>query len=141
MNNLADQTNGVFGKVDKTDAEIAKEYLFRNERKKEDEKWLDKVKPVLRKILLDADKDKMDFNGVRIIIQVPDTSKFNNDKLVTFLQENGLHSVLEEVTKVSVNEEALAKAIENGDIDLELLNAAAWEVSFGTPRLTAKQVD
>ncbi len=137
MQNLVDD---VFGKVEKSDAEIVKEYFMRNERKKADEAWLDKAKPVIRKILTDANREKMDFDDVRVSIVIPDTSKFDMDKVVTFLLDGGVHDILEEETKVVVNEAKLEKAIEAGDVDLDELRAAAWVTSQGTPRLTVKQV-
>ncbi len=131
----------VFGKVEKSDVEIVKEYFERNERKKADEVWLDKAKPVIRKILMDANREKMDFDGIRVSVVTPDTSKFDMDKVVSFLLDNGMTHILEEETKLVVKEENLEGALETGDIDLDVLKAAAWVESKGTPRLTVKQVD
>lgn len=119
---------------------LVQEYFERNARKKEDEDWLKDHKPAITRILEENNRDKMDFGSYRASVVVPNTSKFDNEKLITFLYKGGNHNVLEEVTQVTVNEEKLEQSIASGDIDMELLKEAAWVESSGTPRLTIKKV-
>jgi hypothetical protein len=142
MQKLANEVNGVdvFVRTSEEQIALVQEYNARNERTKDDEKWLKDNKPVIAGILAANNAAKMDFGNVRASIVVPDTSKFDQKKLVAFLVDRGSHSILEETTTITVNEEKLGEAVESGEIDLDLMKAAAWVESTGTPRLTVKKV-
>jgi hypothetical protein len=115
MQNLANAAAGVdvFVRTTESEIELVKEYNTRNQRKLADEKWLKANKPNIEAILSDNDRDRMDFDGVRASISIPDTSKFDDDKLVRYFLDNDPDSkVLKE--KFVIDEVELASAIELG---------------------------
>lgn len=143
MQNLADAINekDVFMQPEVVDEAVIQEYYERNERKKEDDKWLKAYKPVVAKALADLNKDKADFGEFRASSTVPDNSKFDEDKLIGYI---ALHhpDVYEEVTelKAVLNEEKLELAVEEGLLDIEKLKSVAWIEKKGTPRINVKKV-
>lgn len=141
MKNLANHIQGtneenVFEQSDKEQQSLVKEYFERNERKKDDDKWLKKNKGSVLGILEKMGKEKHDFGEVRASYTTPDTSKFDNDKIMEFLVEKGMDEM---GTKRVVDEDAIANLIEQGLIDLDELKEYAWVESKGTPRLTVKK--
>ena len=140
MKGLANYVNGnAFD--DGLDESLIKEYEERNARKKEDEAWLKKHSPLIKKAMDEIGKSKADVNNYRVSVSVPDTSKFDMDKVLEYLQSADLpDDVIEDVTVLGVNEEALMKAIEDGIIDVEELKSVAWVASKGSPRLVIKKI-
>ncbi|GEA16826.1 hypothetical protein E308F_30720 [Moorella sp. E308F] len=133
MKNLADS---IFQEtVPELNKELLQEYYERSQRQKEDKKWLEKYKPIIIQSLQNAGKNKLEQEGFRVSITIPNTSHFDMEKVLVFLKEKQL-GCLKEV----VDEEALTQAIEEGVIDLEELKAVAWIEDKGTPRLTIKKV-
>lgn len=138
MKKLADHVagNDVFTNEGILEEGIVREYHERNERKKEDEKWLKKYKPIIQKGLESLGKDKVDVGELRVSITIPDNSHFDMDKVLEFVVERNI----KEATKLAVDEEGLQKAVEDGVIDLEELKKYAWVEKKGTPRLSIKPI-
>jgi hypothetical protein len=124
---------GVFTKQT-VDEELIAEYFERNERKKQDEAWLKRYSPVIKEAL--ENKPKSAIGEYIVTIFVPDNSKFNEDKVISYLKENAPANVFERCIKPVLDEEGLTACIEEGLIDIEQLKNAAWEEIKGTPRLT-----
>lgn len=140
MKNLVNQvkgTNDVFDATEGIDDSVIKEYELRNERKKDDGKWLKKHKPSILKAMESLGTTKKDFDDVRVSYSVPDKSFFDMDKVMAFLEDN---SLVELATKRVVDEKKLEKLIEDGVIDIEKLQERAWVEKEGTPRLIVKKV-
>lgn len=119
------------------DENLIREYFERNERKKSDEAWLKSKAPVIKEALKDTPKSM--FGDLVVSLSTPNTSKFNNDKLMEYLEEKIKPSNVEVYnmcTKRVVNEYSLAECIERNLIDIDELRDYAWEESVGTPRLT-----
>lgn len=136
--NQLQETADVFTSTTEDQIKLVKEYFDRKERVKEDEKWLDSVKPVIVKILMDLGRDKMDFEDVRVSVVVPDLSGFDKEALAEYLHHLGYDDLLE--IRYVVNEEALQAAIEHERIDIEELKKVAWVERKGSPRLSVKKV-
>lgn len=121
----------------RVDEHLICEYFERNERKKSDEAWLKSKAPAIRDALKDTPKSV--FGDLIVTVSTPNTSKFNPDKLMEYL-ETKIKPVNEELyngcTKRVVDEDALATYIESAQIDIDDLKAHAWEESIGTPRIT-----
>lgn len=131
--------NTVFNLLSTEEEELIKEYYIRNTRKKEDESWLKKHKDTIVNILNRIGKDKVNVGDIRVSVVTPDYSRFDEDKVLEFLKSKG-EDIFNKCTKVVVDEEALTKAIEEGDIDINELKAYAWVSIQGTPRLTVSKV-
>lgn len=128
-------TDNVF--EDGLDENLLKEYYERNERKKKDEAWLKKYSQIIKAAMEKQGKSKTVVGNIKVSISVPDTSHFDMDKVLEYLQNGNVPSaVFERVTKTVVDEDALTAAVEEGIINLEELKAHAWVESHGTPRLT-----
>lgn len=139
MEKLAKQISGedVFSEQTGELSAIVKEYFERNERKKEDENWLKKYRPVVISEMERLGKDKALFDDVKVSISIPDNSRFDDEKVLEFLEAKGL---TDKATKRVVDEDKLSALIESGEIDLEELKEVAWVVSTGSPRLTITKV-
>lgn len=119
------------------DESILDEFYRRSERKKEDEKWLNEHKQLIRKGLLSINKNKVLVNNYQINMVEPDNSGWNMDRVLEFLT---IHNLLEKATKPVVDEAKLMVLIENGEISLDALKEYAWIERKGTPRITVKRV-
>lgn len=127
----------MFNPYEETDENLVREYFERNERKKDDEKWLKEHKPTIIRTMNDLGKSKSDFGDMRVSVTIPDNSKFDDDKVLEFLVNHDLDEI---ATKRVVDEEALAQLIEDETVDLEELKDSAWVESQGTPRLSIKRL-
>lgn len=116
------------------DEKLIEEYFLRNERKKQDEAWLKQYGSIIKEAL--ENKPKSVIGKYVVTISIPDNSKFNEDKVISFLKENAPANIFERCTKPALNEEELMACINEGLIDVEQLKNAAWEEIKGTPRLT-----
>ncbi len=116
---------------------LVKEYFECNEVKKNCEAWLKRYKPKIEAAMKEIGKDKTAVDDYVVSVVVPNTSKFDMEKVLQFAKANRYEFVL----KQTVDEEALAEAIAVGEIDIEKLKKAAWVESTGTPRLTIKRVE
>lgn len=138
MKNLAQSVmDDVFEQPKTVDEALVREYFERNERKKEDDKWLKANKNVVLTGLQELGKQKADFGDLRVSYTEPDNSKFDMEKVMDYILQ--FHPDLG-LTKLSVDEEKLTVAIDEGKIDIESLKDYAWEQSKGTPRLTIAKV-
>ena len=127
----------VFSNENTIDKSLIEEYYSRNERKKEDDKWLKDMKPVIFNGMKQLGKSNADFGEVRVSYSIPDQSHFDEEKVLAFAQERGL---FEMVTKPTLDEEALMTMIEQGLIDFDELKSFAWIEKFGTERIMVKKV-
>lgn len=120
----------------KVDESLIREYFERNERKKSDEAWLKSKAPIIREALKDTPKSM--YGDLVVTLSTPNTSKFDNEKIVEFLKEK-VKPLNEEIydicIKHEVDEQGLEDCLEQGLIDLEELKKYAWEESKGTTRL------
>lgn len=150
MNKLAQQVLGiepseekdVFAQETSVGEDTLREYHFRNERKKQDEKWLKENKASILTGLAELGKRKADWGGFRASYSTPDKSHFDKEKVIEFLESNYNHRIYEDViqqVKV-VDENVLAEYVERGEIDLEALRAYAWVEKYDAPRLTVSVV-
>lgn len=142
MEKLVKQVVGdVFADPNELSESLLKEYEERNTRKKKDEAWLKKHSSIIKKVLEKMGKSKTDVGNIRVSVSVPDTSHFDMDKVLDYIQSTELsEDTIDAVTKIVVDEEGLMKAIEEGLIDADELKAHAWVESEGTPRLTVKKI-
>ena len=124
--------------MEKKGQDLVKEYFERNERKKEDEAWMKRNKEKVVKLL--GDKKAMDFGNIRVSVVVPDTSKFNPDKLQEYFQ-NKKPEYFDGVAKKVVDEKKVEKLVESEQIDIDELMEYAWVESKGSPRVTVKLND
>ena len=90
------------------------------------------------KALKEAGKSVEDFGNLRVSVSVPNTSDFDNDKVLEYVKSKGL---IDRVTTPSLDEGKLMEAIENDVIDLEDLKLHAWVESTGSPRVSIKRID
>lgn len=127
----------VFNQVTEEELSLVSTYYDCNEKKKELEKWLKSNKSRIETVLEKYGRSKMDFGQLRVNYVVPDSSKFDNEKLVEFCLQKGLESCL----KYTVNEEALTDAIEREVIDVDELKQYAWVEGKGSPRITVSKVN
>lgn len=139
MENLINHIKGkdVFENESVIDELIIQEYFMRNERKKEDDKWLKKHKPTVFKGLQALGKDKADFGDIRVSYTIPDQSHFDEVKVLEYALEKGVY---EQITKPVLDEDALMTMIEQGLIDFDELKDRAWVEKLGTERVLVKKV-
>ncbi|ATO48633.1 hypothetical protein P4V86_03755 [Brevibacillus laterosporus] len=132
----------VFAQQSSVGEETLQEYHFRNERKKQDEKWLKVNKGLILKGLQELGKRKADWGGFRASYSTPDKSNFDMEKVKEFLEANLPYKVVESIIEVRkvVNEGVLSEYIERGEIDLEALKAHAWIEKYDAPRLIVSAV-
>lgn len=117
--------------------ELIEEYYKRNERRKEDEKWLKEHRKLIVNELQDLGRDVVDFGNIRVSVTIPDTSKFDKEKVLEFAEKNGFK---DKVIKEELDEDKLVQLIESGEVDLEELKKYAWIESTGSPRVTLKEL-
>ncbi len=129
---------GFINKTKQVDQELIEEYFRRNERKKEDEKWLKEHRKLIVEELKKQNKDIVDYGNIRVSVIVPNTSYFDKKKVMEFVEMRGIKS---EVTKEELDEDRLVLLIEQGVIDVEELKEYAWVESTGTPRVIIKELD
>ena len=120
---------GFINKTKQVDQELIEEYFRRNERKKEDEKWLKEHRKLIVEELKKQNKDIVDYGNIRVSVIVPNTSNFDKKKVMEFVEMKGIKS---EVTKEELDEDRLVLLIEQGVIDVEELKEYAWVESTGT---------
>jgi len=139
MKNLANQIigNDVFVQQTEVSEDIISEYFMRNERKKEDEKWLKANKTIIMQELERLGKQANDWGDFRVSYVEPDNSTFDMEKVLDYVLE--FHPDLG-LTKLVVDEEKLTAAIEEEKVDLESLKVVAWKEQKGSPRLTVKKM-
>jgi len=116
----------------KVDETLIKEYFTRNERKKEDGKWLKSNGNAIKKALANTPKSLI--GDYAVTISVPDTGKFIEDKVIEYLIKNH-PGILENCMKTILDEEKLTGYIESGTVDIRNLKEYAWENAKGSPRL------
>jgi hypothetical protein len=116
----------------KLDEALISEYFIRNERKKEDEKWLKSNGTVIKNALADTPKSMI--GEYVVTISVPDKSNFNEDKVLDYLQRSH-PDIFNGCTITVLDEEALSGYIETGIVDITALKEFAWEDAKGSPRL------
>lgn len=133
MQNLVNKING----VPEVNQEFIKEYFRRSERKKEDEKWLKENRQFIINELEKLGKDVVDFGNIRVSMSIPDTSKFDSEKVLEFLEMKGLK---DRAIKEELDEEKLMDLINDGLIDVEELKEYAWVESKGSPRIILKEL-
>lgn len=117
--------------------ELIEEYFKRNERRKEDEKWLKEHRKLIVNELKELGRDVVDFGNIRVSVTIPDTSKFDKEKVLEFAEKNGFK---DRVIKEELDEDKLVQLIESGEVDLEELKEYAWVESTGSPRVTLKEL-
>lgn len=127
----------VFNNTDIVDDSIIQEYYERNERKKEDDKWLKKHKTIVFESMKKLGKEKADFGDLRVSYTVPDQSYFDEEKVLEFAENKGFY---DSITKTVLNEDALVSMIEQGLIDMDELKEYAWVEKFGNERILMKKV-
>ena len=133
MRNLIHEING----TPEIGQELIEEYFKRNERKKEDEKWLKEHRKLIVNELQELGRDVVDFGNIRVSVTIPDTSKFDKEKVLEFAEKNGFK---DKVIKEELDEDKLVQLIESGEVDLEELKEYAWIESTGSPRVTLKEM-
>lgn len=133
MRNLIHEING----TPEIDQELIEEYFRRNERKKEDEKWLKENRKLIINELKKLKKDVIDYGNIRVSMTISDTSKFDKEKVLEFVEKKGLKS---RVVKEELDEDKLVQLIEEGSIDIVELRDHAWIESTGSPRITVKEL-
>lgn len=129
------KNTNIFDTVDQTQKDFVKEYYEVNARKNADEKWLKENKARLRELV--GEKGAGDFGNIRVKVTIPNTSKFNMDKVHQFVKLKGL----EDITTTRVVDEAkVMELVELGTIYLSELQEFAWEETTGAPRVTVKEI-
>ena len=118
--------------------ELIEEYFKRNERRKEDEKWLKEYRKLIVNELEKLGRDVVDFGNIRVSVTIPDTSKFDKEKVLEFAEKNGFK---DKVIKEELDEDKLVQLIESGEVDLEELKEYAWVESTGSPRVILKELN
>jgi len=134
MKNLANKINETI----EVNQDLIYEYFKRNERKKEDDKWLKEHRELIIAELNKLGKDRVDYGNIRVSITVPDTSKFDKEKVLEFADIKGIRA---KVIKEELDEDKLMQLIENGEVSVEELKEYAWIESKGSPRITLKELD
>lgn len=119
------------------DAKILQEYYEHTQNKKKEEEWLNKHRALILQELKNLEKTAVRVGNYQAKVTIPNNSKFDEDKVLEFLEEKGL---LEQATKKVLDEEKLTTLIENGLISLEELKDYAWVSLEGSPRLTVQMV-
>lgn len=136
MHNLVNRVSGNSDNVE-VNQELIEEYFRRNERKKEDEKWLKEHRKLIISELTKLERDVMDYGDIRVSMTIPNTSKFDKERVLEFAERRGIKS---RVTKEELDEDKLMQLIEEGLIDVEELKEHAWVESTGSPRITLKEL-
>lgn len=134
MKNLANKINETI----EVNQDLIDEYFKRNERKKEDDKWLKKHRELIIAELNKLGKDRVDYGNIRVSITVPNTSKFDKEKVLEFADTKGIRA---KVIKEELDEDKLMQLIENEEVSVEELKEYAWIESKGSPRITLKELD
>ena len=134
MKNLANKINETI----EVNQDLIEEYFRRNNRKKEDDKWLKKHRELIIAELNKLGKDIVDYGNIRVSITVPNTSKFDKEKVLEFADIKGIRA---KVIKEELDEDKLMQLIENGEVSVEELKEYAWIESKGSPRITLKELD
>lgn len=122
----------------KINQEIIEEYFKRNERRKEDEKWLKEYRKLIVNELKELGRDVVDFGNIRVSVTIPDTSKFDKEKVLEFAEKNGFK---DRIIREELDEDKLVQLIESGEVDLEELKEYAWVESTGSPRVILKELN
>ena len=133
MQNLVSAINN----TSEVNQELIEEYFKRNERRKEDEKWLKEHRKLIVNELQELGRDVVDFGNIRVSVTIPDTSKFDKEKVLEFAEKNGFK---DKVIREELDEDKLVQLIESGEVDLEELKEYAWIESTGSPRVTLKEL-
>lgn len=133
MQNLVNKIND----ITEINQELIEEYFRRNERKKEDEKWLKENRKLIINELKKLEKDVVDYGNIRVLMTIPNTSKFDKEKVLEFAEKKGFK---DKVIKEELDEDKLVQLIEEGLIDIEELKEYAWIESTGSPRVTLKEL-
>jgi hypothetical protein len=126
----------VFGKP-KVDEDMINEYFARNQRKKQDEAWLKQYGRLIKEALSDTPKSVI--GNYVVTVTVPDNSKFNEEKLMSYLTEKVLPvngAAFKISTKLAIDEEGFTECVEKGLINMDEVKEFAWEEIKGSPRLT-----
>lgn len=134
MKNLVNKIN----ETPEVNQDLINEYFKRNKRKKEDDKWLKKHRELIIAELNKIGKDKVDYGNIRVSMTVPNTSKFNKEKVLEFADIKGIR---DKVIKEELDEDKLMQLIENEEVSVEELKEYAWIESKGSPRITLKELD
>lgn len=134
VQNLVNKVNG----NTEVNQDFIAEYLKRNERKKEDEKWIKENRKLVIEELKKLEKDVVDYGNIRVSMTIPDTSKFNKEKVLEFADTKGIR---DRVIKEELDEDKLMTLIDEGLINVEELQEYAWVEFTGSPRITVKELD
>ena len=86
MKSLVDKLNN---RVE-VNQQLIEEYYTKNECKKSDEKWIKENRLKVIEELNKLGKDKCDYGDYRVEMVIPDTSKFDEEKLLSYLDQKGL---------------------------------------------------
>jgi len=133
MKNLVNKIN----EIPEINQGFIKEYFERNKRKNEDEKWLKNNRNFVIKELKRLKKNKVDYGNIRVSMTIPDTSKFDKDKVLKYAEIKGLKP---KIVKEELDEDKLMQLIEEKLIDIKELKNYAWVESTGSPRITLKEI-
>lgn len=132
MQSLADKLNPSV-----VDQKLIEEYFLRSERKKDDESWIKEHRVKIIEELNKLGVNKKDYGSFRVKMSVPDTSKFDEEKILNFLESKDLkHRAIKEV----LDEEKLSQLIDNDIINLKELQEVAWIESKGSPRISVERL-
>lgn len=129
------KNTNIFDTVDQSQKDFVRQYYEINTRKNADEKWLKENKAKLRELV--GEGGAGDFGNIRVKVTVPNSSKFNMDKVHQFVKMKGIEEI---TTKRVVDEAKLMGLINSGTINLEELQEFAWEEIAGAPRVTIKEI-
>lgn len=129
------ENTNLFDTVDQSQNDFVRKFYEINARKNADEKWLKENRAKIRELV--GDKGAGDFGNIRVKVTVPNTSKFDMEKVHQFLI---LKHLEDNATKKVVDEDKLMELVKVGTIDLEELQAFAWVESQGAPRVTIKEI-
>lgn len=134
MENLAHKINA----HSEVNEGLISEYYFRNERKKADNKWLREHRKLVIEELQKLNKNKVDYGDFRVSMTIPDTSKFDEEKILRFTESKGYK---DKVVKEVLDEDKLMELLEKDLISIEDLKEHAWIESTGSPRITVKKLN
>lgn len=140
MSNLDAYKKDIFEKETSIAEELVQQYFEINERKKQDEKWLKDNGTAIKDAMVKLGNDKKDFGQYRVAVSIPDTSKFDEDKVIDCLAEILTDEDFEKVTTFKLNEEVFEQFVNEGKINLDSIKLHAWVESKGAPRLTITKV-
>jgi hypothetical protein len=123
--------------------ELIERYHALNETKKSLEKDLDSLKNEIKSSYSSATKQVL--YGYKVEVTYPDTSKFDNDKVIDFLQNCLRVGMIDKddfdtSTTLALNEEGLTDLINSGKIVFDALKDYAWVESKGSARLTVTKL-